>query len=743
MRIIINLVITKYSMSKYPVIFYMLFLTSSLSGQNGILTESNVSIETLVRNSLVKGNCKNVSNIRSIGNDSISIGRFRNGNSAIGISSGIILSTGDINLAQGPNNRPESGFALNAAPGNDVDLDIPATGSLYDITAIEFDFVPFGDNVSFNYVFASEEYCEFVGTTFNDVFGFFVSGPGINGDFENDAINVATISTTNQDVSINNVNHLLNEEFYVDNVANLDAEACNIDATPLVEDFIEYDGLTVPLSASFSVIPCETYHIRLVIADVGDPILDSAVLLEANSFDLGEQINLTVDVPGSDEPVAFEECVDAQFVFSRNSFSDLDEEIIVDFSISQDSRAINGIDFEEIPLSITIAPGDTNFVLPIEIIEDGVVEGPENLKLNIPYDCDCLDPVFNELIINDPLGLSANFQEIFVCANEPFKITPNIMGGVLPYSYTWSNGSEVDSLENIVNEDTQFIVTVTDFCGNFSVATLDVFIQSTPSALLAGTYDICTSSENGIPVELEGNPPWTLAYSIDGIEQESIINIETSTVYIDGSREGVYTLTAFSDAYCEGNVTGSAIVENDFVIDFELTQPSCINRKDGTIEIVNIDIPTPYTLSWNIESQQDLLLSNIGEGSYVLSIEDANGCSFEKIIDLIAVSQDIEDCISIYIPNVFNPGLQGVNNAFSIFYGNDSGIVSINSLQIFDRWGSLVFEKINFLPESGSQIWDGRFNDGELNSGVYVYVLSIQYENGLTKQLSGDVSIIK
>ncbi|MEL7219995.1 MAG: choice-of-anchor L domain-containing protein [Bacteroidota bacterium] len=289
----------------------------------------------------------------------------------------------------------ESSFPFNVE-SDDTDLSQVATASLFDATGIEFDFVPLDDKVTFRYVFASEEYCEFVGTTFNNVFGFFVSGPGINGPFDNNAINVATITTLNattETVSINNINHLSNETFYVSNITTTDAQNCEISYVATFQDLIDYDGFTIALTTSFQVIPCEIYHIRLVIGDVGDANLDSAVFLESKSFDLGEPSTIRAEVPGSSVPIAYEGCVDGQFVFSRSAASNINEALTIDYSISPESEAINGIDFLEIPLSITIPAGDTSVILPILIIEDNITEGPEKLKLELTYDCDCIDPV--------------------------------------------------------------------------------------------------------------------------------------------------------------------------------------------------------------------------------------------------------------------------------------------------------------------------------------------------------------
>ena len=171
--------------------------------------------EELIIDHFIKGSCQNVANIQSIGNE-LGIGYFSNGEDVLGFSNGIIISTGNIEDAVGPNNDIGTTSSFDNIIG-DVDLDVFSTSVVIDATGIEFDFIPFFNQVTFKYVFASEEYCEFVGSIFNDNFGFFVSGPGINGDFFDDAINVATLPNSGDYVSINTVNHISNASFYIKN----------------------------------------------------------------------------------------------------------------------------------------------------------------------------------------------------------------------------------------------------------------------------------------------------------------------------------------------------------------------------------------------------------------------------------------------------------------------------------------------------------------------------------------------
>jgi hypothetical protein len=205
----------------------------------------------------------------------IASGFFNNGLSAgIGIDSGIILTTGDARLAVGPNNRtnagfPEQGdFSIDPEPG-DLDLDsllpdldsIPLVGRTQDAAILEFDFISETTDLFFRYVFASEEYPEFVGAGVNDVFGFFVNGQ-----------NIALIPGTNTPVAIDNVNGST-PEFFVDNDEGV------------FNNNIQYDGWTRVFTAQATgLAPGSTNTIKIAIADVGDPFLDSAVFIEGGTF---------------------------------------------------------------------------------------------------------------------------------------------------------------------------------------------------------------------------------------------------------------------------------------------------------------------------------------------------------------------------------------------------------------------------------------------------------------------------
>ena len=242
---------------------------------------SSGATPSLLVTELIDVSASNVtySNIRYRGANNAA-GTFTGGVSdGLGIERGIVLSTGSIANAIGPNKCYKT-TTINQQEG-DVDLDRAnglGLGKSMDAAVLEFDFMPSGDKLEFNYVFASEEYTEFVNSTYNDAFAFFLNGQ-----------NIALIPNTTTGVAINSVNHKTNKGYYKNNAyptpstwSSYFSQACKAGSkTPY---FTELDGFTTVLTAKANVTPGQIHHIKLVIADLTDYSLDSMVFIQGKSF---------------------------------------------------------------------------------------------------------------------------------------------------------------------------------------------------------------------------------------------------------------------------------------------------------------------------------------------------------------------------------------------------------------------------------------------------------------------------
>ncbi|KPV39714.1 hypothetical protein AN478_11455 [Thiohalorhabdus denitrificans] len=206
----------------------------------------------------------------SDGPDAAQSGIFTGGNDAgIGIEEGVLMTSGSAANVDGSNHGDYTSTET-GAPG-DPDLDaLVAPGETRDAAVLELDFSTDSGNLAFDYVFASEEYNEFVGSSFNDVFAFFVDGE-----------NIANIPGTDTPVSINNVNGgnpLGKDASNADLFNNNDLD----DGGPFFD--LEYDGFTDVFTATATGLEPGSHTIKLAIADTGDNDLDSGVFIEGGSF---------------------------------------------------------------------------------------------------------------------------------------------------------------------------------------------------------------------------------------------------------------------------------------------------------------------------------------------------------------------------------------------------------------------------------------------------------------------------
>jgi Repeat of unknown function (DUF5648) len=183
-------------------------------------------------------------------------GTFAGGAASVGMDTGVVLSTGQAVNVRGPN-ESDGWSDINGTPG-DARLDALVDPEVtYDAAILEFDVTPTANTIAIRFVFASDEYPEFVESPYNDVIAIFVNG-----------VNCANYN--GRPVSVNSINADVNASLFIDN----DTGTRNT----------EMDGLTVPLDCVASVTPNAPNHVTIVIADTADQIYDSAVFLAAGGI---------------------------------------------------------------------------------------------------------------------------------------------------------------------------------------------------------------------------------------------------------------------------------------------------------------------------------------------------------------------------------------------------------------------------------------------------------------------------
>ena len=507
-------------------------------------------------------------------------------------------------------------------------------GSVNNIASLEFDFVAIGDTLNFNYIFGSDEYLQYVNSQYNDVFAFFLSGPGITGPyaspaaFPGGAVNIAVLSDTiSLPITISSVNNVLNESFYVDNAT---------DTIP-----INLNGFTVKLTAQYNLECGETYHIRLAIANGTDTALKSDVILEAGSFTTGTDnagISSSVVNPAPNIPPnsVLEGCVNGQVIFNFPDCLAQGDTVNLIFGGTAtylEDYHTNGV--------TQFVVADTAFVIDIIPILDNITEGTETIIISCSYLCEgACDSVSISATLDllDYVGFSAlPTDDFLICPDSSRTVSPNPQGGWMPYVFSWSNGQAVPSQTFSQGSAGTYSYTFSDYCG--SSFTDDFVITEPPVFGFATAQDLCA----GIPSEV-------LVYG--GLE--------------------------------------------------------------------------PYNVQYNISSMQlnsqNYTISGYANDSSSVIVTD--GCGQSGSIPFIITVCDTEAI------NIFTPDDDGINEGFII-----KGIESFpnSQLQVYNRWGTLVFESPNY---SNQNPWDGK----NVEDGVYYWILI--RSDGVKPSPSGYVHVI-
>ena len=594
-------------MKKTLLIVFYLFSCSSVFSQMTVNTDApNNDINHLVNNVLLSSGVQ-ASNFSFEGHPK-QIGYFDGSNSNIGLSGGIVLSTGDVSVLA-PSFSGTPTLVTQMPPISDPDLldvanSVPgmigqsfSVSAINDVAVIEFDFVPSSDTVSFNYVFGSQEYFGFENSSFNDVFGFFVSGPGISGPYSSPAafpdgsINVAvfesqelnssgnelpiTVSSICSTVSVQYNSHLFvnNQSFSTIAIA---------------------DGFTVSMKAELIVQCGETYHIRLAIADGSDASLSSFVFLEEKSFS-STQTNIANDV-GQD---------------SLHLIINCGEEVTLTAQVNSPDEYDYLWSTNETTQSINVGPGTYWFTAS----NDG---------------CDVLSDTIT--VEEKSLGVSLG-EDLSVCSGDSTTVDIKFLSGVAPYTYQWSSGQTTAEINAPVGN---YSVTFTDVNNCKGSDTIEIHRIERPLATITSNDGVlCKGREMPeIEVDLVGQPPFNISFT-NGT-QIYYDTTEFTSYKIYGNVPGEYSVLTVEDSNCTGITNGVTFVRrNDFNSVISGGGPIC--QGDTSEVIIYSDVTFfPYTVFLNdgsvtksYTSLDKIPFSIYSEGDYIYSDEkivDAKGC---------------------------------------------------------------------------------------------------------------------
>jgi gliding motility-associated-like protein len=562
----------------------------------------------------------------------ISVGYFDKAKTTIGLERGIIMSTGRVKTMKNGNQYLygiDSPGNVNADNNNfstatDVDAskltkEIPQNLVKYTIT-----FRPTADTLRFRYVFASEEYPEYVCRDYNDLFGFFISGPGINGTFENKGINIAKIPGTDLPVTINNI-HLayapnscpaLNAQYYHNNDKST--------------KFPVYDAYLDPFIAEIAVQPCQVYTIKLVIADIGDKRLDSGVFLDAKSFGTNAP---KIAIANS---TAVEGCSDATVTFTLPAKKAMDCKIPVKVI---GGTATQNVDYKAIVKEVVIKAGQLSASLNIEAIKDATLESLETIGIEYQQNACEKDTLWLSIKDNELKQPELGADKI-ICKGESFDLDATVQIE-LPSPVTFSQNNSVS------------IATITSANPNDAPTLSEIIV-------------------NGIvPTKLQANVIQSVCFSADHerVEDLDVYLIAPNGKFLElttdnGTTDKNYKNTCFSPKATKQISDGVAPFSGDFLPegnfeDFWSTGDNPINGKwklqitddqagqVGKLTNWNITFRPVYSVSYTWSPEDGLSCTDCPKvkatpskpTTYKVIISDSYGCKLQDSMQVSFANQ--------------------------------------------------------------------------------------------------------
>ena len=586
------------------------------------------------------------------------IGWFNAINTPLGIDSGVVMGSGDVYSLD-----PILGSTFPIIPNTVTDPDLLAVAnsvppllpapytnsftvsSINDVAVLEFDFVPTSDSLEFRYAFGSSEYFGWENSTYNDVFGFFLSGPGITGPWANGAVNLAYIPNTTPQlpITISSVNSVtpINQQYFVDNQNGLSIIA-------------DADGYTTVFTAKAAVTCGATYHIKLAIADGSDQILNTYVWLEAGSFTSPELS--VVDDLGIDSSVMDIACgegitLSANVVDPGVTFEWYDSTFTV-FSTDSAVTVPGG----SYVVAATFPTGCVLYSDTLEVIsavEDSLP--PTNLKCvaisngmihyewEHPVGAD-ISTLYHLMGADSPGGPYYTVADVYYPATSHSELLSSISGGIPEFCYVTTASPCTETLTS----DT--------------LAPISFTVNSTDASCWDGNDGLITVGVDDYVNVLQYN------FLLNGVLNTNAFPLDT--VFYD-LPTGTYEVTVSDNAFCQISVPIFIEAPGFPLQSLVAHSTNTCYDSDLAIAVGSAAGGTPgYSYEWfdsgmNSFSTNDTAF-NLSAGSYYLEVMDANGCDTFTTFNVIAPQVPLSAS-----PQVFNVLCKG--DSTGMIVGDASG----------------------------------------------------------------------
>ncbi|MCB0594060.1 MAG: choice-of-anchor L domain-containing protein [Lewinellaceae bacterium] len=546
------------------------------------------------------------------------VGRFSGGQAAVGLGEGFLMTTGIAATASGGAGADLPGWweanIPNGSQASHPELPALANDDIFDVAVYTIRFIPTGDSIMFRYVFASEEYPQFVCSNFNDVFGFFLTGPDQDGNAA--TINIAKVPGTDLAVSINSVNSGIPGSHPLVNLAYCLGDNGSLDNAELFNnnffDVPVYNGYTDVFVAKAAVTPCQEYTMSLVLADIGDALWDSGLFFEANSF-----CSFAGGGHDSETVTVVEACSPGLLEVGLGNFPD--EDFPLTYAIAGSAEV--GVDYTLAGISASgqvDGPADS-WLLELEALDDGLEEGVETIEISL-QGAACSEKTYTIRLV-DPFRIEGPSSAL--CSAEPVALT--VVGdsaALADYPLIWDDGQEGASIQVIPDGTTEYTL---DYGGYlFSCRVSFTISVDNPESEL--NLELC-SNEDGVVVNGTlydfYNPAGTEVLaggSAAGCDSTVYINIMPKVSF--NLEEGVCSgqgILVNGTLYGEGNLTGLEVIS--------------AGAQDGCDSVVFVNLATypQQSSAMEVTLNEGETFSLGGQtfaanGNYELAFPNQNGC---------------------------------------------------------------------------------------------------------------------